>query len=290
MPRVTGGARKLAILLGCALAAAASPPAAASIPLDLPIGELGPATYADDDEQPRALSPVNGTPTPATPRTDACPGADDAPTAESAAAAEQAVLCLVNAERKQQGLRTLDADKRLRTAARAHARDMVQRAYFAHESPDGRTITDRIRATGYLDDANGWTVGENLAWGAGALSSPRSIVVSWMNSAGHRENLLRRSFREAGFGVVEGNPRKAGRGATYAAAFGGKGTQTIVKPGAGADQPGSEQPGGERKPRRCGRIKRKLRRATTPARRAKHRRALKRCRKAARTQRAARAR
>lgn len=282
MAPVQGGARTLTIALCCAFIFAVAP--AAAMPIDPPLGEIGPATYADSDEAPRQLSPADGPLMPSAPRSDDCPGADDAPTVESARAAEQAVLCLVNAERRAEGSRTLERDDRLRDAAAGHAKDMVRNSYFAHESRDGRTITDRIRATGYLDDANGWTVGENLAWGAGALSTPRSIVTSWMNSPGHRENLLRRAFRDAGFGVVEGNPRTAGRGATYAAAFGGKETETITRPGGGDTTagPGSSK----RKPRRCARLKRKLRKAATPAKRAKYRRAVKRCRKQARARRA----
>ena len=64
-------------------------------------------------------------------------------------------------------------------------------------------------------------LGENLAWGTGALATPRSIMQAWMNSAGHRQNILNREFREFGVGVAAGNPSaRDGLGATYANEFG----------------------------------------------------------------------
>jgi Cysteine-rich secretory protein family len=64
-------------------------------------------------------------------------------------------------------------------------------------------------------------LGENLAWGTGALATPGSIMQAWMNSPGHRENVLNPDYREVGVGVVAGNPAAAdGLGATYATEFG----------------------------------------------------------------------
>ena len=79
---------------------------------------------------------------------------------------------------------------------------MVANRYFDHQSRDGRDVVDRIRATGYIPSDRRWTVGENLAWGTGTLATPRNIVAAWMNSQGHRENILRAEFREIGFGEV----------------------------------------------------------------------------------------
>jgi hypothetical protein len=98
---------------------------------------------------------------------------------------------------------------------------MVARQYFDHLAQDGRDMVARLRATGYVPSNDVWLVGENLAWGTGTLATPRNIVIAWMNSPGHRANILRPQFREIGFGVVPGNPsRPDGAGATYTTNFG----------------------------------------------------------------------
>ena len=86
---------------------------------------------------------------------------------------------------------------------------MVSQGYFEHTSPAGVTFIDRIAATGYTLGARSWEVGENLVWGTGPLSTPQSLVTSWMNSPPHRENLLRARFREIGIAAVVGTPRSS---------------------------------------------------------------------------------
>src|SRR5919107_1385530 len=63
-------------------------------------------------------------------------------------------------------------------------------------------------------------VGENLAWGQGNLATPRAIAVAWMNSPGHRHNILQPEFTEIGVGIVPGTPGDATWGATYTTDFG----------------------------------------------------------------------
>ncbi|MEA2226537.1 MAG: hypothetical protein QOF04_167, partial [Solirubrobacteraceae bacterium] len=93
---------------------------------------------------------------------------------------------------------------------------MVRRSYFDHVSPDGGTLTDRIRRTGYLSAADDYTLGENIGWGTAELSTPESIFQAWMKSPPHRAVILDRRFREAGVGVVHGVPAAVeGAGATY---------------------------------------------------------------------------
>jgi uncharacterized protein YkwD len=70
-----------------------------------------------------------------------------------------------------------------------------------------------------LSGARGWYVGENIAYGSGDRSSPRSIGSAWMNSPPHRANILRASFREIGIGLASGTPVGV-RGATYTTDFG----------------------------------------------------------------------
>ena len=150
----------------------------------------------------------------------ACSGANSTPGQMSASAANRATLCLLNRERRAHGLRALRLDGKLGRAARGHARDMVVKRYFAHESRSGATFSTRIKRTGWTRSRRSWTVGENIGWGGGSLSTPASMVRSWMNSAGHRANILSRSFRLVGIGIAHGTPT-GDAGATYATDFGG---------------------------------------------------------------------
>ena len=226
-----------------------------------------------------------------------CQNVDVAPVADNLGVIVEATLCLLNGERADRGLGPVTSNTKLAQAALAHSRDMVEKSYFAHDAPDGSDVADRVRSTGYLDGVEGWTLGENLAWGTGSLATPRSIVQAWMNSTGHMENILRREYREIGLGVVPGNPRSTdGEGATYTTAFGavdGREPEAI----AGTSQPvtttvttadGAAPSGSDatrvagstvKKVRRsCGRMARKARASRSPRMRVKHRRAAKRCR------------
>lgn len=136
----------------------------------------------------------------------ACRGSDALPGRASERTLVRATLCLLNQRRAGQGMRRLRLDPRLSRAARGHALDMVRKRYFAHDSLAGDSFVDRIRASGYLSWTRGWLLGENLAWGSGALGTPRAIVRAWMRSPGHRRNILTRGFRDIGVGVVSGAP------------------------------------------------------------------------------------
>ena len=63
-------------------------------------------------------------------------------------------------------------------------------------------------------------LGENLAWGTGSFSTPRSAMATWMSSPAHRANVLKRAYREIGVGVVLGVPGAGAAGATYTVDFG----------------------------------------------------------------------
>ena len=148
----------------------------------------------------------------------------DAPAAHSSATRlANAALCLVNQERTARGLRVLTQNRRLATAAKRHARDMVAHNYFSHTSLDGADFVDRIRESGYVQPSAFPSLGEDLAWGSGSLGTPRSIVEGWMASPGHRANILSRRFHEAGLGVAYGDPGAGEDGATYALDFGSGG-------------------------------------------------------------------
>lgn len=151
----------------------------------------------------------------------ACPNEDLAPPADNAPQVREALLCLHNEERAGRGLPPLKENAKLRRAASGHSADMVERGYFSHER-GGETFVDRILATGYARRNDGWSLGENLAWGTGELATPRWMIEAWMNSAGHRRTIVSRSYREVGFGVRLGVPKDPAVGATVTADFGAK--------------------------------------------------------------------
>jgi uncharacterized protein YkwD len=109
-----------------------------------------------------------------------------------------------------------------RVAAR-HARDMVSRRYFEHVSPGGRDHMDRVAASSYEPAAGCWTAGENLFFSI-VPSTPRQIMHAWMNSASHREAILRRGWQGFGLGVVGTSPQGDARGLTVVGLFGTRST------------------------------------------------------------------
>ncbi len=114
------------------------------------------------------------------------------PACESPTEAE--VRRLTNEARGSAG--PLTCDPHLAAAARAHAQDMCDQGYFSHTSQDGRSFTDR------LDDAGATyrTAGENIAWGQ---RGPAEVHTAWMNSTGHRRNIMNSAFGRIGVGHVE---------------------------------------------------------------------------------------
>jgi uncharacterized protein YkwD len=151
----------------------------------------------------------------------ACRGADVPLSVSSLAQARHAVLCLHNNVRRTHGLRRLRENASLDRAARRHSRQMVRQGYFDHRSPAGSTLVSRARAAGYLRSAFAFTLGENIGWGEGELSTPRSMMRAWMLSPGHRANILRAGFRDLGIGLVAGTPVGTG-GGTFTSDFGAR--------------------------------------------------------------------
>lgn len=150
-----------------------------------------------------------------------CANRDAHPSDVGAKTIKRATLCLLNNRRASHGKRKLGHNGRLAKAARAHAADMTRKNYFAHDTPTGVDFVARILSTDYVSRGEGWTLGENLAWGSHELGTPRAIVRSWMNSPGHRANILNGRFKEVGIGVVRGAPQPGvERAATYATSFG----------------------------------------------------------------------
>ncbi|MGH4031252.1 sigma-70 family RNA polymerase sigma factor [Actinomycetota bacterium Odt1-20B] len=117
------------------------------------------------------------------------------PTAAPADTPAEKVLALVNSERSKAGCRPLKLDSRLSRAAQLHSEDMSTNHYFDHTSQDGRTFSDRATAQGYKTPG-----AENIARGQ---NSPDSVMQSWMNSPGHRANILNCDLTTMGLGLVD---------------------------------------------------------------------------------------
>jgi uncharacterized protein YkwD len=116
-------------------------------------------------------------------------------------AVETKLLGAVNAVRRARGLRALKISRGLSAAAAYHSRQMVQHGFFEHESRGGGEFWKRVERFYGSSGFRAWEVGENLAYGSPNLS-PAATVRMWMNSPGHRENLLARRWREIGLGVL----------------------------------------------------------------------------------------
>jgi uncharacterized protein YkwD len=152
----------------------------------------------------------------------ACANTDLLPTAANLPLVRAAVLCLHNQTRAAKGLPLLKENARLDNAAVGHSVDMVTRGYFDHTTPGGVSFVDRIVAAHYVRASDGWTLGENLAWGTSDLSTPAGVMRAWMNSPDHKANILKRAYRDVGIGIQLGVPSDATVGATYTLDFGVK--------------------------------------------------------------------
>ncbi|NWO13163.1 MAG: hypothetical protein HLX49_05900 [Virgibacillus sp.] len=109
---------------------------------------------------------------------------------------EQEVVDLTNQERAKQGLPALKVDTELSKVARAKSKDMAANGYFAHNSPTYGSPFDMMKQFGISYS----TAGENIAKGQ---RSPQEVVNAWMNSQGHRENIMNAKFTHIGVGYVE---------------------------------------------------------------------------------------
>ena len=109
--------------------------------------------------------------------------------------AEQ-VIALTNQERAKAGLPPLVSDPALNVAALRHSQDMADHDFFSHTGSDGSSACGRMLAAGYTPI---WACGENIAAG---YTTPEQVVAAWMNSAGHRANILSVYYQHIGVGYV----------------------------------------------------------------------------------------
>lgn len=112
---------------------------------------------------------------------------------------EREVFRLVNQTRENKGLGKLVWSGDVARLARLHSNEMAANNYFSHLGLDGKKVSDRADSIGLRQ----WQlIGENIAFSAGSEDPVMRAVLSWMNSAGHRRNILRDGWKETGIGVA----------------------------------------------------------------------------------------
>ncbi|MFG1946597.1 CAP domain-containing protein [Nonomuraea sp. NPDC048826] len=158
-----------------------------------------PSPTATRTPTPTPTRTVTQTPKPSPTRTATQTPAPTATTSPGTVgtAEENEVVRLTNAERAKGGCQALKHDPQLNKAASGHSADMAAKNYFSHTSQDGRTFMDRIRQAGFTG-GRGWA--ENIAMGQ---RTPADVVNAWMNSSGHRANIMNCSYNLIGVGAVK---------------------------------------------------------------------------------------
>jgi uncharacterized YkwD family protein/spore coat assembly protein SafA len=119
------------------------------------------------------------------------------PSAAPEQSAEEQVVQLVNKERAKYGLKPLKSNWELSRTARFKSQDMINKNYFDHNSPTYGTPFKMMQSFGISYK----TAGENIAAGQ---TTPQAVVTAWMNSEGHRKNILSSSYTEIGVGYAKG--------------------------------------------------------------------------------------
>ncbi|MFC9329404.1 CAP domain-containing protein [Kitasatospora sp. NPDC057015] len=182
--------------------------AGASAPSATPTrADASPAADRGEARSPLASPGATaGTPTATATATTAAPTVKPSPSATptttaspstKAASPAAAVLALVNEQRKAAGCAPVTADARLDALAKAFSDDMAARGFFDHTDPDGHTPWDRAKAVGISNLG-----GENIARGQ---ATAEAVMTAWMNSPGHRANILNCQFTKLGVGVHTGS-------------------------------------------------------------------------------------
>ncbi|MBQ1095282.1 CAP domain-containing protein [Streptomyces sp. b94] len=204
-----GGAAPLASASASPSATASSSPSGSAKPKEKPKKTASPAGAPSKAAEPASKAPVRTTEKSGGDRSagggdtgsgSTGAGADSGPDSGSGGGGgpEAQVLALVNEERASAGCSPVTANDRLTRAADDYSDVMADSGVMSHTGPDGSTMTTRVEAAGYQ-----WsTLGENIARGQ---ADAASVMDSWMNSPGHRANILNCSFKELGVGVHFGD-------------------------------------------------------------------------------------
>ena len=152
---------------------------------------LAPTTAAPTTAAPTTQAPAT---TPTTPAPTTAAPTTQAPKPVDASMAQQ-ILTITNDERAKNGCGPLTLNTKLNQAAQGHSQDMKDRQFFSHTNPDGEGPGGRIDATSYR-----WRAyGENIAYG---YRDAATVMTGWMNSPGHRANIVNCRYTELGVGYV----------------------------------------------------------------------------------------
>ncbi|WP_374102172.1 CAP domain-containing protein [Micromonospora sp. U21] len=188
--------------------------AAPAVPTEQPAGDtlVAPSpTAAPSSARPSPTPSKAVKPTPASSRTTAASrrsvARSSAPSTTTStgssgsgnvSAQAREVVDLVNAERAKAGCKALSIDDKLMTAAQRHSQDQADHQNMSHTGSDGSNAGVRLDRVGYS-----WrTYGENVAWNQ---KTPAAVMDAWMNSSGHRANILNCAFTEIGVGIANSN-------------------------------------------------------------------------------------
>ncbi|MEH7356079.1 CAP domain-containing protein [Neobacillus drentensis] len=173
-----------------------TPIAKAPVPAPAP-QQTQPAVPAPAPQQTQPTAPAPQTkPAPKPAPKPAAPTQNIAPTTGTVSQYVQQVINLTNAQRSKNGLPALKADTQLNGIAQKKSVDMQQKNYFSHTSPTYGSPFDMMRDFGVTYKS----AGENIAQGQ---RTPQEVVTSWMNSEGHRKNILSSNFTHIGVGFEE---------------------------------------------------------------------------------------
>jgi uncharacterized protein YkwD len=188
-PTALGEAAEFAPPAGSPFNRVVVPPPPAPSPVEVPAPAASPSAYA---EPPAARLPRRPERPPATPGE----GARAKPRSAADVALEKKVAELVNQRRAAAGCAALRSDSRLAAASLRHSSDMAAQNYFSHTGRNGSTPWDRAKAAGYQQPT-----GENLAAGQ---RTAEEVVKAWMDSAGHRANIVNCDSKAMGVGMARG--------------------------------------------------------------------------------------
>nr|WP_312580077.1 CAP domain-containing protein [Sedimentibacter sp.] len=159
---------------------------------DVPEVKEPEVTTAPETKEPEAATPVKNETTTNTTEKDTT---SNTTVSSSNLNYEQKVVELVNIERQKNGLSALTLDTSISNVARTKSKDMADNNYFAHQSPTYGSAGDMLKQFGIKWSA--W--GENIASGQ---RTPEAVVTAWMNSEGHRANILSSNFSKIGVGYA----------------------------------------------------------------------------------------
>jgi uncharacterized protein YkwD len=169
-------------------------PAAPASPVTIPTVPLATSTVTvRPSTRPTATPTTTNQPSP----TETVPTSEPPSPTSDTNTQESEVLRLVNAARRNHGCGPLELEDSLVRAAGGHATDMARRNYFSHDTPEGKSAFERMEEAGW----RGSSAGENIAAG---YDSAEAVFNGWMNSEGHRKNILNCDYNKTGIGYDPG--------------------------------------------------------------------------------------